>query len=322
MAIDLNSIIYIAGHQGMVGSAIHGELKLRGFKNIITKTRAELDLINQNDVEQFYKKNKPEFVFVCAAKVGGILANDNYRAQFIYENIQIQNNLIHFAYKYNVNKLLFLGSSCIYPRKSKQPIREEYLLTDELEKTNEPYAIAKIAGLKMCQSYYDQYSCNFISAMPTNLYGINDNFDLESSHVIPALIRKIHDAKILKKNHVKVWGSGKPLRDFLHVDDLAKACIFLIENVDAKDLSKFKICQINIGSGKEISIADLAMKIIETIEFKGKIMFDKSKPDGTMKKLLDNSRINSLGWHPSISIDDGIKKTYHWYKSNINQLAK
>ena len=316
MAINLNSKIYVAGHQGMVGSAIVNKLKLIGYHNIIIKTRSELDLLRQNDVKEFFRQEKPEYVFISAAKVGGIFANDNYRAQFIYENLQIQNNLIHFAHEFKIEKLLFLGSSCIYPRECKQPIKEEYLLSGELEKTNEPYALAKIAGIKMCESYSKQYNCNFFSVMPTNLYGPNDNFDLETSHVIPALIRKIHEAKILKKSFVEIWGSGNPLREFLYVDDLAEACVFLMETIKSDDIYNQNISQINIGSGQEISIIDLVHKIIKVIDYDGDVKFDRSKPDGTMRKLLDSSRINSLGWKSSTNISDGIQKSYQWFLKN------
>lgn len=316
MAINLNSKIYVAGHTGMVGSAIVNELKSKGYRNVIYQSRHELDLLNQNDVEIFFRTHKPSHVFISAAKVGGIYANDNYRAQFLYENLQIQNNLIHFAHKYEVEKLLFLGSSCIYPKECNQPIKEEYLLTGELENTNEPYALAKIAGIKMCETYAYQYSSNFYSAMPTNLYGPNDNFDLKMSHVIPALISKFHDSMVLKKDFVEIWGSGKPLREFLYVNDLANACVFLMEEIESKDIYSQNISQINVGSNIEISIMDLALKIKEVIGYGGNLKFDSSKPDGTMRKIIDSSRINSFGWKSSTSLSKGLKKTYDWYIKN------
>ena len=315
--MDKNKKIYIAGHNGMVGSAILRKLKSEGYSNFILRTSKDLDLRNQSQVNQFFKENRPEHVIISAAKVGGILANNTFRAEFIYDNLMIQSNLINSSHNFNVEKLLFLGSSCIYPKFCKQPMKEEYLLNGELENTNEPYAISKISGIKMCESYYKQYNSNFISVMPTNLYGENDNFDLETSHVLPALIRKIHDAKQLKKNNVEIWGTGSPRREFLNVDDLADACIFIFKNIDAVDLyDKMKISHLNIGCGEDISIKELALKIIDIIGFKGSISFDKSKPDGTPKKLLDISRLEKIGWSPSISLDDGIKKTYDYYLKN------
>ena len=315
--MDKNKKIYIAGHNGMVGSAILRKLKSEGYSNFILRTSKDLDLRNQSQVNQFFKENRPEHVIISAAKVGGILANNTFRAEFIYDNLMIQSNLINSSHNFNVKKLLFLGSSCIYPKFCKQPMKEEYLLNGELENTNEPYAISKISGIKMCESYYKQYNSNFISVMPTNLYGENDNFDLETSHVLPALIRKIHDAKQLKKNNVEIWGTGSPRREFLNVDDLADACIFIFKNIDAVDLyDKMKISHLNIGCGEDISIKELALKIIDIIGFKGSISFDKSKPDGTPKKLLDISRLEKIGWSPSISLDDGIKKTYDYYLKN------
>ncbi len=307
-----SSKIYVAGHNGMVGSAICRKLNSLGHYNLILKSSKELDLRDQKSVANFFSNEQPEYVFLSAAKVGGILANFTYKADFIYDNLQIQNNIIHHAYKTRVKKLLFLGSSCIYPSMSPQPIKEDYLLTGSLESTNEPYAIAKIAGLKLCQFYKEQYGCNFISIMPTNLYGINDNFDLNSSHVLPAMIRKFHEAKINKKPFVELWGSGKPMREFLYVDDLAEACVFLMNNYNDSSL-------INVGTGKDLSILDLASKVKEIVNFSGNIIWDKSKPDGTSKKLLDVSKINSLGWKSKINLVEGIKRTYDWYVQNSNK---
>ena len=300
----------------MVGSAIWRNLESKGYANLIGKSSKELDLRNQAQVEAFFAKEKPEYVFLAAAKVGGILANDTYRAEFIYDNLQIQNNVIHQSYVNGVQKLLYLGSSCIYPRNCPQPMKEEYLLTGELEQTNEPYAIAKIAGIKMCESYYRQYGANFISAMPTNLYGPHDNFDLESSHVIPAIIRKIHEAKKSNLPFVEVWGTGKPLREFLHVDDLANACIFILENINAKDIHSQNTSHINIGSGEEISIGDVTNLISNIIGYKGRIKYDISKPDGTMRKLLDSSRVNYFGWKSYTDLIDGLRMTYDWFLKN------
>ena len=305
--------IFIAGHNGMVGSAIERKFIQEGFKNILTFSSNELDLRDQISVEEFYKKEKPDFVILAAAKVGGIHANNKYKAEFIYDNLMIESNVIHFAYKNNVKKLLFLGSSCIYPKKSPQPIKEEYLLSGHLEPTNRPYAIAKIAGIELCKSYREQYGCNFISAMPTNLYGRNDNYHLENSHVIPALLRKVVIAKKNNDPFVTVWGTGKPRRDFLNVDDLANACYLLMNEYDEAE-------PINIGSGSDISITELINLIKEELDYNGEIKFDKSKPDGTMLKLLDNSKINSLGWTPKIKIREGIRKaineieTFNWDK--------
>ena len=305
--------IFIAGHNGMVGSAIERKFVQEGFKNILTFSSKELDLRDQLSVNEFYKKRKPDFVILAAAKVGGIHANNKYKAEFIYDNLMIESNVIHFAYKNNVKKLLFLGSSCIYPKKSPQPIKEEYLLSGHLEPTNRPYAIAKIAGIELCKSYREQYGCNFISAMPTNLYGRNDNYHLENSHVIPALLRKVVIAKKNNDPFVTVWGSGKPRRDFLNVDDLANACYLLMNEYDEAE-------PINIGSGSDISITELINLIKEELDYNGEIKFDKSKPDGTMLKLLDNSKINSLGWTPKIKIREGIRKaineieTFNWDK--------
>jgi len=309
MVFSKSSKIYVAGHNGMVGSAIVRKLKSLGHKNLVLKSSKELDLRNSEDVTSFFNKERPEFVFLAAAKVGGILANSNYKADFIYDNLTIQNNVIKNAHLFNVEKLLFLGSSCIYPKNATQPIKEEYLLTGLLETTNEPYAIAKIAGLKMCQYFREQYGCNFISIMPTNLYGINDNFDLKNSHVLPALLRKFHDAKLNNKNKVKIWGSGNPKREFLHVDDLADASIFLINNYNKPET-------INVGTGEDISIKDLALLIKKITGFNGDLDWDSSKPDGTYRKLLDVSKINNLQWKAKISLIDGIKLTYDWYIKN------
>lgn len=305
--------IYVAGHKGMVGSAICRKLRSNGFDQIITRTHADLDLIRQNNVEQFFDMEKPEFVFLAAAKVGGILANDTYPAEFIYQNLQIQNNIIHCAHKFGVKKLLFLGSSCIYPRECAKPMKEEYLLTGRLEPTNEAYAIAKIAGLKMCQFYHRQYGSNFISVMPTNLFGPGDNFDLEKSHVLSALIRKFHEAKLQESDSVTLWGTGSALREFLYVDDLADAALFIMERLDADELFKQGISHLNVGSGKEISIGKLAEVIQNIIGFKGTIIYDTSKPDGMPRKLLDSSRLKNLGWEYKTQLKEAIIKTYNWY---------
>jgi GDP-L-fucose synthase len=304
--MDKNSKIYIAGHSGLVGSAIVRRLRQDGYSNLITATRAEVDLISQASVDDFFKEEKPEYVFFAAAKVGGIHANSAYPAEFIYDNLQIQTNVIHSAWKHRVNKLVYLGSSCIYPKFAPQPMKEEYLLTGELETTNEWYAIAKIAGIKMCQAYRKQYGFNAISLMPTNLYGPVDNFDLETSHVLPALIRKVHEAKTNGKESVTIWGSGSPKREFLHVDDLAEACLFLINDYDESEI-------VNVGTGKDISIKKLAELIKGIVGFDGVLEFDQSKPDGSPQKLLDTSKINALGWLPGISLEDGISSTYQWY---------
>ena len=298
-----NSKIYVAGHRGMVGSAIVNDLLANGFTNIVCKTSSELNLIDQQAVAAFFEKEKPEYVFLAAAKVGGIIANNTYRAQFIYENMMIQNNVIHHSYVNNVKKLMFLGSSCIYPKLAPQPLKEEYLLTGLLEETNEPYAIAKIAGIKMCDAYRDQYGCNFISVMPTNLYGFNDNYDLQNSHVLPALLRKFHEAKINNQNQVEVWGTGEPLREFLHASDMANACLYLMQNYNEKGF-------VNIGTGNEISIKDLAYLIKGVVGFNGEIIFDKSKPSGTPRKLTDITKLTSLGWKYKIELEDGIRKVY------------
>lgn len=301
--MELNSKIFVAGHRGMVGSAIVRDLENRGFTNIVTRTSSELNLIDQRAVSEFFESEKPEYVFLAAAKVGGIVANNTYRADFLYENIMIQSNVIHESYKNGVKKLLFLGSTCIYPKLAPQPLREDYLLTGVLEETNEPYAIAKISGIKMCDAYRDQYGCNFISVMPTNLYGLNDNYDLQNSHVLPALLRKFHEAKVNGDKAVNVWGSGTPLREFLHASDMANACVYLMLNYNDKGF-------VNIGTGKEISIKDLAYLIKDIIGFEGEIVFDTTKPDGTPRKLTDTTKLNGLGWKHSIELAEGIAKVY------------
>lgn len=348
--MDKLAKIFVAGHKGLVGSAILKRLLEKGYVNIITKTKEELDLTNQQSTADFFKIEKPEFVFLAAAKVGGIIANNTYRAEFIYDNLMIQNNVIHQSYVNDVKKLLFLGSTCIYPKNTEQPIKENSLLTGSLEYTNEPYAIAKIAGIKMCENYNIQYGTNFISVMPTNLYGPNDNFNLEKSHVLPALIRKIYLAKLLEDNQeeeviknigvsnldealvylskfgitkqqVEIWGSGKPKREFLWSDDMANACVFVMEKVNDKktdSLEKKKTEQrhINIGTGEEISIKDLAILIKKRIGFKGSLLFNTSKPDGTMRKVTDVTKIHTLGWKHTVGLEEGIDKMYEWYKQN------
>ncbi|SDR74889.1 GDP-L-fucose synthase [Formosa sp. Hel1_31_208] len=343
------SKIYVAGHRGLVGSALLENLKQKGYQNIVTRTHKELDLTHQNDVASFFKTEQPEYVFLAAAKVGGIVANNVYRADFIYANMMIQNNVIHQSYLNGVKKLLFLGSTCIYPKNSPQPMKEEYLLTDTLEYTNEPYAIAKIAGIKMCESYNLQYGTNYISVMPTNLYGPNDNFDLEKSHVLPALIRKIHLAKLLNENQiekvladtgfsnieeaktylasfgvtektVEIWGSGKPKREFLWSIDMADACVFIMENRDFKDtfseaIKEIRNTHINIGTGEDISIKELAETIKEVVGFKGGLVYNTNKPDGTMRKLTDVSKLNALGWKYQMKLENGIKEMYDWYRT-------
>lgn len=300
--------IYIAGHRGMVGSALVRYFSSRGFSNLILKSSSELDVRNTAAVNSFFETEKPEFVFIAAAKVGGIMANKTYPADFIYDNLMIQNNLIHASYLYQVKKMLFLGSSCIYPKFSPQPIHEKYLLTAELEPTNEPYAIAKIAGIKMCESYRNQYGCDFISAMPTNLYGTNDNYDANNSHVMPALIRKFHEAKMHDKSEVVIWGTGKPYREFLHVDDAAEALVFLMNNYSEGS-------HINVGTGKDITIFDLAKLIKNIVGFNGEIIFDETKPDGTPRKLMDVSKIHQLGWQHKIDLEAGIRQTYDEIKT-------
>jgi GDP-L-fucose synthase len=306
--------IFIAGHRGMVGSAIARKLNAEGFTNLIFRTSKELDLRNQQAVKDFFQSEKPEYVFLAAAKVGGIVANNTFRADFLYENIAIQNNVIYESYKTGIKKLLFLGSSCIYPKMCPQPIKEEYLLTGLLEKTNEPYAIAKISGLKMCEAFRDQYNCNFISVMPTNLYGPNDNYDLQNSHVLPALIRKFYEAKINNKPFVEIWGTGSPMREFLHVDDLAEACYFLMMNYNEKGF-------LNIGTGQDISIKDLAQLVMKISEYKGELRFDASKPDGTPRKLLDVSKIHNLGWKHRISLEEGIQKVWKEVNEKVEVLS-
>jgi GDP-L-fucose synthase len=345
--MNKNSKIYVAGHRGLVGSAILENLQDKGYTNLVYRTHKELDLTNQVDVAQFFEQEQPEYVILAAAKVGGIVANNVYRADFIYANMMIQNNVIHQSYVHGVKKLLFLGSTCIYPKNAPQPMKEEYLLTDTLEYTNEPYAIAKIAGIKMCESYNLQYDTNFISVMPTNLYGPNDNFDLEKSHVLPALIRKIHLAKLMNEGDfkavkqdlkldsleeaksylssfgvtetsVEIWGSGKPMREFLWSKDMADACVFIMENRDFEDTyatgqNEIRNTHINIGTGKEISIKALAETIAYEIGFKGELVFNTDKPDGTMRKLTDVSKLNALGWKHKIELEEGIRKVYQWY---------
>ncbi len=307
--MDSSSRIYVAGHRGLVGSAIWRELQQRGFKNLIGRSRSELDLLDTSAVQRFYAQERPEFVFVAAARVGGILANHSHPAQFIYENLQIQNNLIHGAWQAGVQKLLFLGSSCIYPRMSPQPMKEEHLLTGPLESTNQWYAIAKIAGVKTCQAYRRQYGCDFISVMPTNIYGLNDNFDLQSSHVLPALIRKFHEARISGANAVTCWGTGRPMREFLFGDDLARACIFLMEHYSEEQF-------INVGYGSDVTIRELAETVRRVIGFAGDIVWDTSKPDGTPRKLLDSSRLFALGWRPQVDLETGTRLAYEDFLQN------
>ena len=301
--------IYVAGHRGLVGSAIVRKLEQDGYTNLVTATSKELDLREQAATRDFFAQQQPEYVFLAAARVGGILANNSYPADFIYHNLMIEANVIESARLSGVEKLLCLGSTCIYPKLAPQPLKEEYLLTGPLEPTNEWYAVAKIAGIKMCQAYQRQYGCKFISAMPTNLYGPNDNFDLESSHVMPALIRKFHEAKAANAPTVTVWGSGKPLREFLHVDDCAEACLYLMENYDAEEI-------VNIGVGEDSSIADIASMVGEVVGYKGKIVYDASKPDGTPRKLVDATKINGLGWRAGIPLPEGIRSTYQWFLDN------
>lgn len=362
--MDRQSKIYVAGHKGLVGSAICKKLTEKGYTNLLTRSHSELDLTDAIAVTDFFKSEKPDYVFLAAAKVGGIMANNTYRAQFIFENLQIQNNIIHQAYINGVTKLLFLGSSCVYPKSAMQPIKEEYLLTDVLEYTNEPYAIAKIAGMKMCEAYNLQYGTNFLSVMPTNLFGPNDNFHLENSHVLPAMIRKMHLSRLLEKNDfeglfsdlgytnnpslkeeninnalaylekngisrneygkvsLRIWGSGTPMREFLWSEDMADACVFIMENLDFKDLvasegkSEIRNTHINIGWGKEISIRDLVFLVKEIVGFDGEILFDFTKPDGTLRKLLDVTKLTNLGWQPSMKLSDGIRKMYQIYTAS------
>ena len=313
--MDKKDKIYVAGHRGLVGSAIVRRLRALGFTNLVTRTRAELDLTSQADVEAFFQSEKPEFVFLSAAKVGGIHANNTYPADFIRENLQIQTNIIDSAYRSGVKKLAFLGSSCIYPKYAPQPMKEEHLLTGELEPTNEWYAIAKIAGIKMCQAYRRQYGFNAISLMPTNLYGPGDNFDLANSHVLPALIRKFHEGKIGNKPKVTVWGSGTPKREFLHVDDLADAAVFLMDHYDEEDI-------VNVGVGEDISIADLAQLVKDVVGYSGDIDYDASKPDGTPQKLLDVSKLTALGWEAKIDLRDGVASVYDWYLEHLGEFRE
>ena len=310
--MEKESKIYLAGHRGMVGSAIKRRLETEGYSNFVLRTSKELDLRNQREVTDFFSEEKPDYVFLAAARVGGIVANNSYRGEFLYENLMIQNNVIHESYRNGVKKLMFLGSSCIYPKLAPQPLKEEYLLTGPLEYTNEPYAIAKIAGIKLCDAYRAQYGCNFISVMPTNLYGPNDNYDLNNSHVLPALLRKFHEAKQGDLAQVEVWGSGNPKREFLHADDMADACVFLMKNYSEDGL-------INIGVGEDLSIKELAEMIKDIVGYKGKIIFDSSKPDGTPRKLMDVSKLSSLGWKASISLKEGIAQVYkEKFLSDVN----
>lgn len=306
--MEKNSKIFVAGHRGMVGSAIYRKLQKEGYQNIITRTSKELDLRDQQAVADFFAQEKPDYVFLAAAKVGGIVANNTYRADFLYENLAIQNNVIHQSYLNNVKKLMFLGSSCIYPKLAPQPLKEEYLLTGLLEPTNEPYAIAKIAGIKMCDAYRNQYGCNFVSVMPTNLYGYNDNYHPENSHVLPALIRKFDEAKNNDSKEVVIWGTGSPMREFLFADDLADACYFLMEKYNEPNL-------INIGTGEDLTIKDLALAVKKTVGFEGELVFDISKPDGTPRKLMDVSKLHNLGWRHQIELEEGLKLAYQDYLS-------
>jgi GDP-L-fucose synthase len=301
--LEKESKVYVAGHRGMVGSAIVRKLTSLGYTNLITRTSAELDLRNQQQVFDFFAIEKPEYVFLAAAKVGGIVANNTYRADFLYENLAIQNNIIHSSFLNQVKKLMFLGSSCIYPKLADQPLKESYLLSGYLEPTNEPYAIAKIAGIKMCEAYRAQYGCNFISVMPTNLYGTNDNYDLVNSHVLPAMIRKFHEAKEKGASHMTLWGTGSPMREFLHADDLAEACLFLMEHYNDSTL-------VNIGTGEDVTIKNLAAIVKQIVGFQGEIVWDSTKPDGTPRKLMDVSKLHGLGWHHKITLEDGIKLAY------------
>ncbi|MGL4629709.1 MAG: GDP-L-fucose synthase [Leadbetterella sp.] len=307
--MELSDKIFVAGHKGMVGSAIVRHLTALGYSNLVLKTSKDLDLKDLVKVDAFFAEEKPDFVFLAAAKVGGIVANNTYRAQFLYENLQIQNNVIHSSYVHGVRKLMFLGSSCIYPKLAPQPLKEDYLLTGLLEPTNEPYAIAKIAGIKMCEAYRDQYGCNFISVMPTNLYGPNDNYDLQNSHVLPAMIRKFHEAKKEDKDQVELWGTGSPMREFLHADDLAEACVYLMKTYNEKSL-------VNIGTGVDVTIKELAETIQEIVGYAGDIYWNIEKPDGTPRKLMDVSKLHSLGWRHKISLKEGLNSVYSDYKKN------
>jgi len=313
--MNKSSKIYIAGHRGMVGSALLRKLKADGYGNFVLRTSAELDLRNQQAVHDFFAKEKPEYVFLAAAKVGGIMANNTFRAEFIYENMMIQNNIIHASYLNDVKKLMFLGSSCIYPKMAPQPLKEDYLLTGPLEYTNEPYAIAKIAGIKMCDAYRAQYGCHYISVMPTNLYGPNDNYDLHNSHVLPALIRKFHEAKTTGSQSVTIWGTGKPKREFLHADDLADACVFLMQQYDEAGL-------VNIGTGEDLEIAELAEMISEVVGFQGEVIYDRSKPDGTPRKLMDVSKLHSLGWKHRTGLREGLALVYEDFKSTLQKAEQ
>lgn len=312
--MNTNDKIYVAGHRGMVGSAMIRKLKKEGFTNIVVKSSSELDLRNQRDVDQFFSQEKPAYVFLSAAKVGGILANNSYRADFLYDNLMIQSNVIHAAYTYGSSKLMFFGSSCIYPKLAPQPLKEEYLLTGLLEPTNEPYAIAKIAGIKLCDAYRDQHGCNFISVMPTNLYGPNDNYDLQTSHVMPALIRKFHEAKVNRQESVVLWGSGTPRREFMHVDDLADACFFLMQYFNEAGF-------VNIGVGEDITIKELALLIKDIVGYTGAIVQDTSKPDGTPRKLMDVARLNALGWKAKIHLREGIEEVYKEFESRSREVG-
>lgn len=314
--MNTNSKIYLAGHDGMVGSAILSELNSKGYENIIIRSLAELDLRRQKNVEELFNSEKPDIVIIAAAKVGGIIANNTYRAEFLYDNIMIEANIIHAAHQIGVEKLLFLGSSCIYPKNAPQPLKEEYLLTDILEPTNEPYAIAKITGIKLCENYYRQFGDNFLSVMPTNLYGPHDNFNLQTSHVLPALIRKFHEAKSQNSPTVTVWGTGKVYREFLYVQDMANACVELLISINAEDIYKQGISHINIGAGKDLTISDLAHLVAEIVQYSGEIVYDKSKPDGVYKKLLDVTRLHKFGWREKTSLREGIDKAYKWYLEN------
>jgi GDP-L-fucose synthase len=302
--------IYVAGHRGLVGAALVRRLHAAGFDNLVLRTSAELDLREQSEVREFFQQERPDYVFLAAAKVGGILANDSYPAEFIYDNLIMEANVVDTAHRANVRGLLFLGSTCIYPKLAEQPLKEEYLLTGPLEPTNEWYAVAKIAGIKLCQAYRRQYGARFISAMPTNLYGPGDNFDLEKSHVMPALIRKFHEAKVNDDASVSIWGTGKPLREFLHVDDCADACLFLLQHYDDEGI-------VNIGVGEDLSIADLATLVASVVGYEGKLVYDTSKPDGTPRKLVDTSKINRMGWRPRIGLEEGVRQTYQWFLDNV-----
>lgn len=312
--MESSAKIYVAGHRGMVGSALVRRLQAERYENIVVRTSRELDLRNQQAVSEFFETERPDYVFLAAAKVGGIMANNVYRAEFLYDNLQIQNNIIHNAYLTGVKKLMFLGSSCIYPKMAPQPLKEEYLLTGPLEYTNEPYAIAKITGIKMCESYRKQYGCNFISAMPTNLYGPNDNYDLNSSHVLPAMIRKFHEAKTEGKPFVELWGTGSPLREFLHADDLADACVYLMKTYDGEQF-------VNVGVGEDISIKDLAELIKKTVGYEGILHWNTDKPDGTPRKLMDVGRLHSMGWKHKYDLEEGIRITYQDFLSKIEEYA-